>query len=180
MRQSEIKQLLPDIFRRTIRPGGPLHALLAVMEGLQGPSEEILDELERYFDPYRTPDRFVPYLAAWVDLDRLLPESVGDADEPSHFPGGLGRLRELIAAAAFLSKWRGTRKGLLAFLGIATGGEDFAIRENVTGAGEQRSFHLAIQAPQKAEPYRELIERIVQMEKPAYVTYELRFAEAEE
>ena len=178
MKQSEIKQLLPSILRRTIRPGGPLHALLAVMEDLQGPSEEVLDELERYFDPYRTPDRFVPYLAGWVDLDRLLPESVEDTQEPSHFPGGLGRLRELIAAAAFLSKWRGTRKGLLAFLETATGQQGFAIRENMTERGDQRSFHLAIRAPREAEPYRELIERIVQMEKPAYVTHELHFTDA--
>jgi phage tail-like protein len=179
MKQNEIKQLLPEIFQRTVREEGPLQALLAVMEDLHAPSEDILNELDKYFDPYRTPDRFVPYLAAWVDLDRLLPESVSDDKEWTQFPGGLGRLRELIAAAAFLSKWRGTRKGLLAFLRIATGLEGFVIQENVEETDEQLPFHLDIRAPAAAESHRELVEQIVRMEKPAYVTYELRFEESE-
>lgn len=176
MKQNEIKQLLPEVFQRTVRSGGPLHTLLAVMEDLHAPSEHVLDELEKYFDPYRTPDRFVPYLARWVDVDRLLPESAGEDAGAPHFPSGLGRLRELVAAAAFLSKWRGTRRGLLAFLETATGIEEFQIRENVAAAGgEPLPYHLDIQAPPEAASYRELIEQVVEMEKPAYVTYELRF-----
>ena len=180
MKQSEIKQLLPEILQRTVRSGGPLHALLAVMEDLHAPSEATLDELETYVDPYRTPDRFVPYLARWVDLDRLLPESTEDTDGPPHFPSGLGRLRELVAVAAFLSKWRGTRRGLLAFLETATGIDGFQIREQAPGTHEEhRPYHLDIQVPPDAAAYRELIEQIVEMEKPAYVTYELQFDEAE-
>lgn len=182
MKQSEIKQLLPEIFQRTVRSGGPLHTLLAVMEDQHTPSENVLEELEKYFDPYRTPDRFVPYLARWVDLDRLLPESSEDDEAgPPHFPSGLGRLRELIAAAAFLSKWRGTGRGLRAFLKTATGLDDFRIEENVDGStGEHVPYHLDIQAPPEAMPYRELIQQIVEMEKPAYVTYEIRFDEGEQ
>lgn len=182
MKQSEIKQLLPEIFQRTVRSGGPLHTLLAVMEDQHAPSESILEELEKYFDPYRTPERFVPYLARWVDLDRLLPESVDDDEAgPPHFPSGLGRLRELIAAAAFLSKWRGTRRGLRAFLETATGLDGFQIRENVAeGNGEAVPYHLDIQAPPEAASYRDLLQQIVEMEKPAYVTYELKFEEREE
>lgn len=179
MKQNEIKHLLPEIFQRTVRSGGPLHTLLVIMEDQHAPSETILEELEKYFDPYRTPDRFVPYLARWMDLDRLLPKSVEDDEAgPLHFPSGLGRLRELIAAAAFLSKWRGTRRGLRAFLETATGLDDFQILENVTGDnGGQVPYHLDIQAPVDAKPYRELIQQIVEMEKPVYVTYELRFEE---
>lgn len=177
MRQNELKHLLPEIYRRTIDSGGPLQAFLDVMEELHAPSEEILAQLEEYFDPYRTPDRFVPFLAACVDLDRLLPESAENTREHPQFPSGLGRLRELIAAAAFLSKWRGTRKGLITFLETATGAEGFAIRENTTRTGEERPFHLDVRAPAAAERYRELVEQIVQMEKPAYVTYELQFEE---
>lgn len=179
MRQNELKQLLPEIFQRTIDSDGPLQTLLEVMEELHAPSEDILDQLEEYFDPYRTPDRFVPFLAAWVDLDRLLPESAENSRGQPRFPSGLGRLRELIAAAAFLSKWRGTQKGLIAFLETATGFEGFTIRENTTRTGEARPFHLDIRAPTAAEHYRELVEQIVQMEKPAYVTYELQFEERE-
>lgn len=180
MKRSEIEPLLPGVFQRTVHPGNPLFALLEVMEALHAPSEQILAELDAYFDPYRTPDRFVPLLARWVDLDRLLvdpPE--GRPPAAPLFPSGLGRLRELVMAAAFLSGWRGTRKGLLRFLETATGLQGFVIHEHVRGPGGQpKPFHILVRAPAEAEPYRVLIERIIEMEKPAYVTYELDFGQS--
>jgi P2-related tail formation protein len=184
MKRNEIEQLLPEIFRRTVRPGNPLYALLAAMEALHAPSEAVLAELDRYLDPYRAPDSFVPYLARWVDLQRFLAEfpepeeSEGGAGRPASVPfaGGLGRLRDLIATAASLSKWRGTAKGLLRFLETATGVHGFEIDEAVPGPdGKPRSFHLGIRAPAEAQRYQALVERIIEMEKPAYVTYTLTF-----
>src|SRR5207245_9434860 len=92
------------------------------------PAEAILKDIARCFDPYETPDRFVPYLAAWVDLERLLYETPY-ARRPSPWPSGNGRLRELIAAAAYLSEWRGTSKGLLRFLEVATGMTRIAVTD---------------------------------------------------
>jgi phage tail-like protein len=178
MKQNEIARLLPEVFRRTIYPGSPLAALLAVMEELHAPSEDVLEHLDDYFDPYRAPDRFVSFIAQWVDLGSLL----GNTDDPEAslltlFPTGLGRLRELVAAAAFLSKWRGTARGLLTYLEMATGVEGFEIDESVIDeTGHTIPFHLRIRAPAETEPYRELIERVIEIEKPAYVTYELDFA----
>ncbi len=185
MKRNEIEQLLPEVFRRTVRAGNPLFALLEVMETLHAPSEEVLAELDRYFDPYRTPDHFVPYLARWVDLHRFLselpaPETEGETGAASAVPfaSGLGRLRELISAAAYLSKWRGTARGLLRFLETAVGREGFEIDETVPGPdGRPRPFHLLIKAPADVQHLTALIERIVEMEKPAYVTYELVFPE---
>ncbi len=186
MKQTEIEHLLPEVFRRTIRPGTPLDALLAVMAALHAPSEEVLAALDLYLDPYRAPDDFIPYLARWVDLQRFLaefPESEGEDEGPGvpssvPFAGGLGRLRDLIAAAAPLSKWRGTARGLLRFLETATGVQGFEIDEAVPGPdGRPKPFHLRIEAPTEAEPYRVLIRRIIEMEKPAYVTYTLSFGE---
>lgn len=178
MKRTEIESLLPEVVQRTVCPGGPLLTLLEVMEALHAPSEAVLAKLETYFHPYCTPDEFVPYLARWVDLERLVPGTPGGGDGASEptFPSGLGRLRELVAAAAFLSSWRGTRRGLLRFLETATGSRGFEIQEQVfAGDGLPRPFHILVQAPQEAEGYRPLIERIVEMEKPAYVTYELEF-----
>ncbi len=74
MKRTEIEQLLPGIFQRTVQPGTPIFALLEIMEALPAPDETILNTLDSFFDPHRAPDAFVPFLASWVDLDRLLQE----------------------------------------------------------------------------------------------------------
>jgi len=180
MKREEIENLLPRVFRQTLQPGGPLNALLEVMELLHEPAEAVLAQLETYFNAYGTPDIFVPYLACWVDLDRFYPfysaqplEIQRSADPIS---SGTGQLRELIAAAAYLSQWRGTAKGLKLFLETATGMNGFELVENVADEnGNPRPFHIRIVAPSDAEAHIALIDRIVKQEKPAYVSYELEF-----
>lgn len=177
MKRNEIERLLPQVFQQTLRPGRPLDTLLDVMELLHEPVETVLAHLETFFNPHSTSDMFVPYLACWMDLDRFFPlycaqpEGVQRTADP--ISTGNGRLRELIAAAAYLSQWRGTAKGLRQFLEIATGVEGFRLVENQDKKGNPRPFHVCIILPWEAEPHRALIERIVEQEKPAYVSYEL-------
>ena len=159
MKSREIEGLLPAVFRRVVRTGTPLRALLEVMEALHAPDEEILTDLPSYFDPYTTPDEFVPYLATWVDLDWLLPSC------------GLGRLRELIAAAPELSRWRGTAEGLERFLETATGVQGFGVDDAV----KAKPFHIVVRAPASAKSCQALVEKIVEMEKPAYVTHHIKW-----
>lgn len=179
MKAAEIQQLLPAVFQRTLQPGAPLSAIIDVMESLHAPAETAIAELDRILDPRRTPDAFVPLLARWVDLDRLLANRlVGkEATVQGLMPTGLGRLRELIARAAYLSKWRGTRKGLLAFLQVATGMSDFEISEDVADdEGGIRPFHIRVTCSAAAKTHLDIIREIIESEKPAYVTYELAFA----
>jgi len=177
MKRREIEDLIPWVLRRTLQTGSPLAALLAAMEGLHEPSERVLERLDVALDPRRAGDAFVPYLARWVDLERLLEDETGRVEQVAGRPPlatGLGYLRELVAAAAHLSQWRGTARGLLLFLETATGAKGFELDEQVPGPdGRVRPFHLCVRVPESAARYRSLIERIVQMEKPAYVTYEL-------
>ena len=182
MKRNEIEQLLPAVFQRTLYEGNPLTALLEVMENLHAPTEDVLENLDAIFDPRRTSDEFVAFLAYWVNLNRLFdeaPDSKGQSDFSRHsMTSGFGHLRELIARAAYLSQWRGTRKGLLLFLQTAIGVEDFAVEEHPLNAeGQARPFHIRVRAPQETTPHKALIERIIELEKPAYVTYELVFAE---
>jgi phage tail-like protein len=180
MRQAEIARLLPEVFQRATLPGSPLAAFLAAVEEVQAPAESVLDRLGETFDPRQTEERFLPVLAHWLDLDRLL---VDDPDEPvpavpSPWPSGPGQLRELIASAWHLSTWRGTARGLLDFLTAATGVPGFEIEERVLdGAGNVRPFHIRVRVPEAARPYARLVERIVRSEKPAYVTYELELGQ---
>jgi phage tail-like protein len=180
MKRDAIERLLPEVFRRTIRPGSPLAAILDVMEDLHAPDERVLDRIDAILDPVRTDDAFVPYLAGWLDLERLFEDPT---DDYSAAPGkrqpvstGLGRLRELIGSAAWLSQWRGTSQGLRRFLEIATGVRGFEIDERVLDQ-EKRPipFHIRVRAPGSVRMHRSLLDRIIQFEKPAYVTYDLDF-----
>jgi phage tail-like protein len=176
LRSAEIELLLPEIVRRTVRDAGPTAALLGVMELLHLPADRVLGALDSYFDPYRTEDDFVPFLAWWMDLGRYLIEAPDRRSRHLPFPTGTGRLRELVRAAAYLSQWRGTANGLIRFLETATGLSGFRVEENVDGATQrERPFHIVVHAPPDAEPYRALVDRIIELEKPAYVTHERIF-----
>lgn len=162
MDRRDIARLLPGVFQRTLGPRpNVLDALLGVMEQIQAPSEATLARLDTYFDPDRAGDRFIPFLARWADMDILL-------SDDGQFPAGMARLRDLILAAVFLAKWRGTRYGLVRFLEIATGARGFQMHD-----APDQPFHVIITCPEAADAYRALIEQIIELEKPAYVTYEL-------
>ena len=127
---------------------------------------------------WSAPPAASPFLARWVDLDRLFekPSQRGQGSPSRLIPTRLERLRALVAAAAYLSQWRGTGKGLMLFLETATGAHGFAIEERVPGSdGKPRPFHFRVHAPRELTSYRALIQRIIESEKPAYVTYEIEF-----
>ncbi len=172
----KIRQLLPGIFRRTVRDGSPIFALLKVMEALHEPSEAVLRRLDAVFDPRRTSANFVPFLARWVDLHNVLLEPGSEQrGDPERLWSRLdtGRLRELTADAVYLSAWRGTAKGLRMFLETATGERGFEIDEQVPAPdGQVRPFHFRIRIPKPLAPQMQMIQRIIESEKPAYVTFE--------
>jgi phage tail-like protein len=175
MKAERIKHLLPAVVQEGVGPGTPMAALLDLMEALHRPSDEVIASIGSYFNSLETPDAFVPFLARWVDLDRFFPEGYSDRYADSPLGTGMGRLRELIRSAAYLSQLRGTRIGLTAFLETATGVAGFKIEEQTeTGETRGRSFHLSITVPADARPHLALIERIIDQEKPAYVTYDLK------
>jgi phage tail-like protein len=182
MRAERIAQFLPEIYRASNIEGGVLNAVLNAMDCLQGPSEDILDDLDRYFDPIRSPDRFVPMLANWVDLARYLDWGGGrEGMGQPYFKPGLERLRLLVALAVKLNAERGTAAMLKQMLAGATGIEGFEIEENPTdNAGALSSFHIRVRAPEAALRYQDLVSRIVENERPAYVTFEIVYVSSGE
>lgn len=174
MQADQVVNLLPEIYRRTLRQDGALRALLDAMDQLQSPSEYAVANFPEYLNPRTTPDDFVPLLMRWMDLDHLFASRIRrpDLSADDVMPTGLGRLRELVANAAVLSDKRGTAEGLALFLKIATGIHDFVIEEHLTATGEQRPFHLCVAGPSEAEQYRILIEDIIRSERPAHLTFE--------
>jgi phage tail-like protein len=173
VKREAIVERLPDVFKQAATgEGNPLAALLGVMEELHAHDEDILAGFGRYVDPRRTTDEFVPYLAAWVDYAWLLldPPDNPYADVELPFAGGLGRLRELIASAAAESKWRGTSAGLVRMLERATGVQGFRVEETVTDESSRPlPFRVRVVVPREGEHYLDLVQRIVEHEKPAHV-----------
>ncbi len=181
MRGDEIARLLPEVFQRTCVPGSPMAGLLDAMAALIDPIEKKLDELDTTFNPHRAPDRFVAVLARWVDMDHIGEGIAGNdlagASGPPSFPSGLGRLRELCASAAVLARTRGTPGGFIRYLETATGCRGFVLEEGVTGPERSpRPFHFRLLAPASARAHRRLLQKLIQLEKPAHATYELEFA----
>jgi phage tail-like protein len=174
VKREAIVERLPDIFKQAVTddPANPLTALLGVMEELHARDEDILASFGRYIDPRRAPDEFVSYLAFWVDYAWLFmdPPDNPYAAVEQPFPGGLGRLRELVASAAAESKWRGTSAGMVRMLERATGVQGYRVEEIVTDeSGEQLPFRIRVVVPSHAEHFLDLVRRIVEHEKPAHV-----------
>jgi phage tail-like protein len=176
MRASDIELLLPDVIRRAVVPGSPLGALLAIMEDLHAPSEAILADLPAMIDPLRTPDRFVPMLARWVDLERLNEAEGGGIDT--------ARMRLLVAMSARIGQRRGTLRGLLEVLTIATGLGGYVVDQAVpsvsaTGRpdGPPRPFHIQITVPAEGAALLDLVRAIVEQEKPAHLTADVVLAQ---
>jgi phage tail-like protein len=178
MDATRIARFLPEIYRAANAPSSVLNALLGAMEGMQEPTERILGEVDRYIDPTRAPDRFVPMLASWLDLTRYLDWSGGPAGSGQpRFAPGLDRLRLLVNLATDFNARRGTRKALEEFLAVATGVAPFEVEESPTGEdGTPRPFHIRVHAPNAARRYADLVSRIVEGERPVYVTYEIGYA----
>jgi hypothetical protein len=181
MQASDIAKFLPENFRRAaLRTDGATAALLAAMEGLHAPDEEIIANFDRYISPWRAPDNFVMLQASWFGLDRYFDWTGGRAGlgQPI-FAGGIANLRLLVAEAAELMRRRGMAATLLRFLELATGTRGFSLRDGAPD-NPARAFHFTLTAPAQLQPLHDLIERIVEGERPAHASYAIVFAAAVE
>jgi hypothetical protein len=181
MQRERIARLLPEIMRPETPEAfaGPLGALLGVMEALHEPVEALLGQLDRYVDPLVAEPPFVLMLATWLDLDRYLHlDGARRSSGAGNYPAGLDQLRLLTLEAADLSRRRGTAEALVRTLELATGRKGFAVRAAaMDDQGRSRPFHIEVHAPPLSGAMRELVVRIVEDERPAHATYDLRFGD---
>src|SRR5438105_2557488 len=126
-RESYIKWL-PSIYQRSDVTGRNfLREMLWIVQHLFGSIEEVLDVIHTYFDPYETPQEFLPWLAGWTAM-------IVDEDWP------LDKKRRLIKKAIELYKIRGTVKGVKLFISLFTGHEP----EIVENAWPFRGFQIGL------------------------------------
>jgi len=161
---------------------------LMLFESFWGPIEQQIDNLYDYFDPLLTPARLLPWLAGWVDLtlDERWPEA---------------QRRRLLRSAVSLYRKRGTRRGLQEYLEIYTGGRVKITEHSASnfrlgpearlGLGVAlgtvnlpHTFTVTVFLPagdarmetraRQAADHRRIIEAIIEAEKPAHTSYNLR------
>ena len=97
-------QYLPAIYHQEdISSGNLFKDFLQIFQHIFLGLEDKIDQIHTYFNLYRAPLDFLPWLASWVDL--VLDESWNEEKK-----------RSLIKIAPVLYNWRGTIKGLKYFL----------------------------------------------------------------
>jgi len=140
------------------------------MERLHAPSEVLLEGLDATFRSAPHPGRV---RAAGGALARSRPHLRRAGVESrrqntrSLISPGLGRLRELVAAATRLLAAARDRKRIEGVPRNRHWRQRLRDRRAVPGPdGRPLPFHITVRAPQAAAVHRALIERIVELEKP--------------
>jgi phage tail-like protein len=148
---------------------------LMIFESVLSPIEQTIDNVPHYFDPHITPGELVPWLASWVALDL-------DDNWPLHLQ------RELVARAAELSRWRGTRRALGERMRLYTGhaplvvencdgmrlGQDAMLGVNTRmGDFHPHTLQVTVLVDEGVEIDEQILRRIIEAEKPAHVAYTL-------
>lgn len=171
-RKSSYLQYLPAIYRDDVLMG----QLLLIFESIMMPVEHVVDNISSYFDSSITPRPFLAWLASWLDLSL-------DSDWPEE------RCRELVASAAELYRWRGTKWGLSEYIRIYTGIEpeiheyepgmtldaDTKLGSSTQlGNGAAWSHFTVILSVDKDNKMNDTIAHtIIESQKPAHSTYTL-------
>lgn len=164
---SHYMHYLPPIYHPPYSDGKPertfLDSFLLGLEEILTPLEQTTDNFDLYLDPKINPLYVLDYLASWIDLslDERWPEE---------------RRRQLVAQAALLYKWRGTRFGLSEHIKIYTDLEP-EIKEP---EDQDHHFEVLLRIPKnhwtskiEASEFRSMITRIIEVNKPAHTSYTL-------
>jgi phage tail-like protein len=168
---SSYLQYLPSIYQ-----GDPfIGRFLMIFESILAPIERQIDAVADTLDPHLAPAELLSWIASWVgvELDGTWP---------------LDRQRELIARAAALYRWRGTRRGLREHLRVYAGrpplivesftglrlGQDAALGLNARlGAPAPNTIAVTVLADHPEAVDEQALRRIVEQEKPAHAGYTL-------
>ena len=132
---------------------------LLIFETIFEPISRTVANIPDYFDPNMAPSDVLPWLGSWLGL--LLDERWPDA-----------RRRELIRSAADLYRWRGTRRGLEQFIRVYTGITPEITEPTLSEISASRDlafrFTVRLTIPVGVEVDRDLLEQIIDLEKPAF------------
>ncbi|MFI8894038.1 phage tail protein [Streptomyces paradoxus] len=138
------------------------------LDDVLAPILSVLDCLDTYFRPSLAPLDFAQWLGSWVGAET-------EGDEPESL------LRAAVAAAAYLHRIRGTRRGLSEAVRLAfgvepeiteSGGASWDARPLGPFPGAPRPHlhvHLRLPAPTTADRHR--LDTLVSAARPAHMPY---------
>jgi phage tail-like protein len=136
-----------------------LGRFLLIFEHIFSPVEQTSGSTWTYFDAGLTPEDFLPWLGSWIGM-------LVDARMPAE------NKREVIRAAPELYRWRGTKRGLRAFLKLFTGIEPEITEPTLAEIAANRNlayrFTVRMVVPRGQELSRAYVETLVEAEKPAF------------
>lgn len=178
---------LPSLFSEDVFLGRFLLAFEQVLTGVDAPEgapaqglEQTIAALAALFDPARTPEGFLPWLAGWAALSLETDWSVVQQ-------------RAFLSRVIPLYRRRGTRENLRDLLRIYTGSDPqiseggdspFQIGVHSTigvdalvGGSVPHHFHVTVAMaapdPARALRQRQIVTALVNLEKPAHTYYDL-------
>jgi phage tail-like protein len=140
-----------------------LGRFLLIFESIIDPLERCIDQIPLYFDPRMTPESFLNWLASWVNI--ALNEK-----------WSIEQRRSLIRAAAELYRWRGTRRGLSEYLQLYTGVKPIIVEPEQAHPDDHEPlpphvFRVILNVPDLEEIDPEIVQAIIEAEKPAHTAY---------
>ncbi|WP_055494921.1 phage tail protein [Streptomyces sp. TP-A0356] len=141
---------------------------VAGLDEVIAPIQGVLDCLDTYFRPSLAPLDFTQWLGSWVGAET-------DGGEPEQL------LRAAVAAAAYLHRIRGTRRGLSEAVRLAfgaepeiseSGGADWSARPLGPVPGEARPrLHVHLRLPDPTPGDRHRLDTLVAAARPAHMPY---------
>lgn len=145
-----------------------LGRFLLIFEHILSPIDRTIENIPDYFEPDLAPAEVVTWLGSWLGL-------VLDARWPDE------RRRDVVKAAPELFRWRGTRRGLSHFLRLYTGVEPEIIEPSLRDIANDRNrayrFAVRVRVPRGSGLSRQLVESIIETEKPAFAACSLEWIE---
>lgn len=162
--RSNYLDLLPGIYQDSEF----LARFLLIFEHILSPVDRTVANIPEYFDAGITPPEYIQWLASWLGIAL-------DARWP------VERQRAVVLAAPELFRWRGTRRGLSQFIELYTGSppeiDQPTLREIAADRNRAYRFSVRIRVPRSAALSRQLVESIIELEKPAFAACSLEWIE---
>ncbi len=163
--RSKYVEFLPGVFHRNEFLG----RFLLIFEEMLAPLDRQIANLPAYFDPDTTTEEMLTWLAEWVGI-------VFDDRVP------VERRREAVNNAVRIYRRRGTRSGLADFIESVTGTrpeiEEPTLAELSRDSSLAFSFTVKMTVPADSPIEEDLVQRVIDMQKPAFAASTLVFARA--